>query len=103
MRSFERERELKRKAIIEYSEDLSAKRDAWTKNKISKMRVSEGFLDSPNLKNTRELRQIRYVGYVYKVYPCKETGQIVCVTKEKVASSVKPSTRQVPKTGFEDV
>lgn len=94
---YERETKSNSEAAIKYGTDLLAKRDAWTKKQISTMRVSEGFLDSPNLKNTREWRQTRYFGRVFDLYPCKETSQIMCVTEEKIAARIPSKTKQVAK------
>lgn len=100
---YKRETKRNSEAAFEYGTDLLAKRDAWTKKMISSMRVSEGFLDHPDLKNTREWRQTRYYGRIYALYPCKETSQIMCVTREKIAGRFPPKTRQVSKMVWEEV
>ena len=99
---YDRQTKLNSNAAIEYAKDLSAKRDARAQEMISKMRVTDGFLDSPDLKNTREWRQTRYF-VVYRDYPCKETFQIICVTEEKIAGRLPSKTRRVPKRVWEEV
>ena len=88
-------------AAFEYAKNLHAKRDALAKEMISKMRVPEGFLDSPNLKNTSEWNQIRYF-VVYSDYPCKETDKIVCVTEEKIAGRIPEKRKQVLRSFWVD-
>ena len=99
----EYKRKLKRnnEAALEYGKNLYAKRDALAKEMISKMRVSEGFLDHPDLKNTREWMQTRYF-VVYSDYPCKETDKIVCVTQEKIAGRIPKKSEQVIRSFWVD-
>ena len=98
---YEIETEKNNQASFKYAKDLEAKRDALARTIISKMRVSEGFLDSPNLENTREWKQVRFF-VVHNDLPCKETEQVVCVTQSKIAARIPSKTKQVVRSFWVD-
>ena len=90
---YEVEREKNNKAAYEYAKDLHAKRDAYAGKSFPR----------PLDKSTDRWRRVRYGTLTYFHFPCKETKQIVCVTKEKIAGRLPPKTKQVPRAVWVDV